>query len=163
MTDSSQQSPDNNKPLKLLLVDDDMLALEELGEIVELEDWLHVSASNIEDALAILEADEEITVVVTDVHFLDHTGRTANGIQFVSRAQAFFPDRPLSYLVLSGDPDAFKASVQVGAFSFVTKPFEAEELIDAVKRAVLSGGGERPDFAEVHSLITETERLEVSK
>ena len=139
--------------LKLLLVDDDALALEELADIAEFEGWQSVTANCIETALDILDADQEIRVVVTDVHFLDPLGQSANGIQFVSRAQARFPDRPLSYLVLSGDPDALKASVQVGAFNFLCKPFLADDLIAAIKNAVISGGGEREDSAEIHAMI----------
>jgi len=139
--------------LKVLVVDDDATALEELSDIIDLEDWGCVTAHSIEDALDILEKDTDISVVVTDVHFVDPLGRAANGIQFVSRAQARFSDRPISYLVLSGDPKALQASVQVGAFNFLCKPFLADDLIDAIKRAVSSGGGEREDSAQIHNMI----------
>lgn len=143
----------DQKTLKVLLVDDDATALEELLEIIDLEDWAGVTANSIEKALEILEEDSEIQVVVTDVHFVDPLGKSANGIQFVSRAQARFPDRQLSYLVLSGDPKALHASVQVGAFNFLCKPFVADDLIDAINRAVSSGGGEREDAAQIHGMI----------
>lgn len=156
MSITPPKSAYDKMPIKLLLVDDDGLALEELCEIFELEDWSSVTASSIEDAMDMLEADKDITVVVTDVHFVDPLGRAANGIQFVSRAQARFPDRPLSYLVLSGDPDAQEASVQVGAYNFLNKPFLADELIEAVNKAASSGGGERSGDADVHDRVVES-------
>ena len=150
-------NPDTNKMsldnLKVLLVDDDTTALEELTDVIELEGWTSETASSIETALEILEEDTSIQVVVTDVHFVDPSGKSANGIQFVSRAQARFPDRPLSYLVLSGDPQALQASVQVGAFNFLCKPFHADDLVDAITRAARSGGGERKDAAQIIDMI----------
>lgn len=141
------------KDLRLLFVDDDGMALEELCDTVATEGWSYVTADSIEKAMDILAEDETIRVVVTDVHFIDPLGRAANGIQFVSRAQARFADRPLSYLVLSGDPDALQASVQVGAYNFLSKPFLADDLIEAVKKAVESGGGEREDSAQILDMI----------
>lgn len=146
-------SPDRTGELKILFVDDDFTALEELNDIVELEGWGSVSASCVETALDVLEADTDIQIVVTDVHFIDPFGKSANGIQFVSRAQAKFPERPLSYLVLSGDPDAVNSSVQVGAFNFLSKPFVAEDLIDAIKSAAASGGEERKNAGEIYKLV----------
>ena len=136
---TSAPSPPDMANLKLLLVDDDAIALEEMGETFEIEGWRHVTATSIEKALDMLEADEDIRVVVTDVNFVDPNGKAANGIQFVSRAKARFPDRPLSYLVFSGDPEAWKASVQVGVLTFLCKPFLAHELVEAVEKAVARG------------------------
>lgn len=146
-------SSEKTAGLKILFVDDDLTALEELNDIVDLEGWDSVSASCVETALDMLEADLDIQIVVTDVHFIDPTGKSANGIQFVSRAQARFPERPISYLVLSGDPDAVNSSVQVGAFNFLSKPFFAEDLIDAIKSAAASGGGERENASEIYKLV----------
>lgn len=143
---TSPQSTPKMENLKLLLVDDDAIALEEMGETFELEGWSHVTANSIEKALEILEADDEIRVAVTDVNFVDPNGKAANGIQFVSRAKARFPDRSIAYLIFSGDPDARKASVQVGVPTFLCKPFLAHELVEAVEKAVVMSA-EMPDLA----------------
>ncbi|WP_424931002.1 response regulator [Amaricoccus macauensis] len=149
---------DDMKELKILLVDDDRTALEELGETVEIEGWTYVTANSIETALELLDADESIRVVVTDVHFVDDSGNAANGIQFVSRAQARFADRSLSYLVLSGDPDALQASVQVGAFNFLCKPFMSDDLITAIRKAVRSGGEKEVSAASGNGIREALER-----
>ncbi len=147
------KSQDVSADLKVLLVDDDASTLEELCDVVELEGWKSVTASSVEDALDILADDEDIRIVVSDVHFVDPFGKAANGIQFVSRAQARFSDRPLSYLILSGDPNALEASVQVSAFNFLSKPFLADDLINAIRSAVICGGEEQEDPGQVYNLI----------
>lgn len=138
---------------KILLVDDDETALEELTDIVDFEGWEGITANSVENALSTLAADQEIRVILTDVHFVDPTGASANGIQFVSRAQAQFPERNLSYIVLSGDPDALKSAVQVGAFNFLSKPLKPEDLVGAIKGALASGGGERKNPREIHDFL----------
>lgn len=122
--------------LKVLLVEDDKFILEELNEIIELEGWEPLATCSVEQALDLLDADDAIRVVVTDVHFTDEQGRAANGIQLVSRARARFPDRGLEYIILSGDPDAVISSEQEGAFKFLSKPLVPDDLVDTVRRAI---------------------------
>lgn len=142
-------------PLKLLIADDDVDALEEMREMIELEGWECVVATSIESALEMLDGDQAISVVVTDVHFDDPNGSSANGIQFLSRAKARFPGRAISYLVLSGDPASQRASDQVGAFAFLSKPLKVEEFIGKLNSAAESGGVEPDVVARAHELSNE--------
>jgi len=130
------------KEIKVLLVDDDLAALEELKDIVDLEGWKAKTETSVDGGLRALENDPDINVVVSDCHFDPSEGDGANGIQFISRAQARFPDRELSYIVLSGDPDVLKSSLQVGAFKFLSKPLLLDDFVEAIKTAKESGGGE---------------------
>jgi len=139
--------------IKVLLVDDDLAALEELKEIVELEGWHAKTESSVDGAMGALEGDPDINVVVSDCHFAPTQGEGANGIQFVSRAQARFPDRELSYIILSGDPDVLKSSLQVGAFKFLSKPLLVDDFVVAIKTAKESGGGELESAGLTKKLI----------
>lgn len=133
MTSAIQdQSPTG---IKVLLVDDDQEALEELKEIIDLEGWDAVTATDVDEALGELVSHRDISVVVSDFHFVEPNGDHTNGIQFVSRAQAQFAERNLSFVMLSGDPDVLKSSLQVGAFKFLNKPLVPDELVHTVKSA----------------------------
>ncbi len=121
-----------NPKLTVLLVDDDKEALEELQDIVDLEGWNSIIAGSVDMALEVLEWYPYIGVVVTDVHFVDPSGDTSNGIQLVSRAKARFPNRDLAFVVLSGDPSAVKSSEQIGAVDFLTKPLVPDALIEVI-------------------------------
>ncbi len=120
---------------KVLLVDDDPDALEELNEILELEDIDTATAGTIDEAYASLGSDQRISVVVTDVHLTAPCGMATNGIDFVALAGRRFPDRELSFVVLSGDADAVARSFETGAVDFLTKPLVPDALISAVQRA----------------------------
>lgn len=136
----SENKPVSEPDIKVLLVDDDQAALEELKEIVELEGWEAETATTVDDALSTLTGDPQIAVVVSDYHFTSPDGDGANGMQFVSRAQARFAHRDLSYIILSGDPDALKSSLQVGASKFLSKPLLVDDFIQAIKNAKANDG-----------------------
>lgn len=123
---------------KILLVDDDAEALEELKEIVELEGWEAVTAGSVDDALELLEHDPEIAVVVSDFYFAVDNSEGTNGAQFVSRAQARFAERNLAFIILSGDPSVLKTSLQVGAVRFLSKPLLVDDFVRAIKTAKVS-------------------------
>jgi len=107
-----------------------------------LEDWAAETATTVDEALSKLAGDPKIAVVVSDYHFAHPDGDGANGMQFVSRAQARFAHRDISYIILSGDPDALRSSLQVGAFKFLSKPLLVDDFIHTIRTASASGGGE---------------------
>ena len=142
---SSAATQNDPSALKILLVEDDAAILEELTEVIELEGWKPVAVQGVDTALELLYNDPNIRVVVTDVHFKDESGNGANGIQLVSRARARFADRAISYIVLSGDPDAVIPSEQEGAFKFLPKPLVPDNLIATIISAVSRGDGAQGD------------------
>lgn len=127
--------------MTVLVVDDDKDALEELQDIVDLEGWNAIIADSVDMALEVLEWYPFIGVVVTDVHFVDPSGDPSTGIQLISRAQARFPDRDLNFVVLSGDPDAIKPAEQSDVVGFLSKPLDADLLIEAIKKGAGVGIG----------------------
>ena len=123
---------------KILLVDDDQDALEELKDTVELEGWEVETATSVDDGLELLAKDPEIAVVVSDFHFAVDEGDGTNGAQFVSRAQARFSDRKLAFIILSGDPAVLNSSLQVGAVKFLNKPLLVDDFVRAISTAKVS-------------------------
>ncbi|WP_194269268.1 response regulator [Tritonibacter litoralis] len=148
MTDKAD--PTGNVGLTVLLVDDDKEALEELQDIVELEGWNAIIAGSVDMALEVLEWYPYVGLVVSDVHFVDPSGDTSSGFQLVSRAQARFPDRDLSYIMTSGDPWAFDGSAQAGAVDFLSKPLVPDDLIQSIKAFAGKGAAQtdNPDRDE---------------
>lgn len=123
---------------KVLLLDDDQAALEEIQEILELEDLQSIPVATIDDALCWLDMFASITVIVTDVHL--HEDRS--GLDFVAQARDRFPHRVLSFIMVSGDAGAVTASIETGVIDFLTKPLMPESLVAAIHEA------SRPDDQE---------------
>lgn len=141
-------APDLVGSPSVLILDDDLIALEEIKEILELEDIPAIAASCVETAMQCLESDPDITLIVTDMNLTRVDGSVDLGVDFVASARKTFPDRPLHFIVLSGDADAIGSSMAMGAVDFLTKPLLPEALLGALERAGASVEGEE-DLSQV--------------
>lgn len=119
----------------VLIVDDDLLALEEIHEVLDLENIVAIVASCTTSAMEMLEKNPSISLIVTDMHLVGADGSHSSGVDFVEAAQATFPNRLLRFIVLSGDAGAIGSSMTAGAADFLTKPLLPEALLEAVDRA----------------------------
>jgi len=114
----------------VLVLDDDLDALEEIQEILELDDLICVTASNTNDARQALSNDPCISAIVTDVHL---RGSDETGLDFIAGLGDELADREMTFIVLSGDPSAIVPSIQTGAVDFLTKPLVPEDLLRAIR------------------------------
>ncbi|NUO51290.1 MAG: sigma-54-dependent Fis family transcriptional regulator [Polyangiaceae bacterium] len=121
---------------RILFIDDDrdFLGLVRAG----LKDRFELlTASGGDEALGILE-HEDVSAVVTDVNL----GRPAaggirmDGIELCRRIVERLPDIPVLVVTAFGSLDTAIAAIRVGAYDFVSKPFEIEALALAIDRAV---------------------------
>lgn len=123
---------------RILLVDDDADLLRLLTLRLEAAGYAVVGASSGEEALARLAA-EAPQLVITDVRMPGMDGSTL--FEAIRRAQ---PTLPVIMLTAHGNiPEAVEAT-QRGVFSYLTKPYDAKNLLAEIERAlVFAGGGVR--------------------
>jgi two-component system response regulator HydG len=81
------------------------------------------------DAFDLLSKDD-FDVVVTDLNM-----RGPSGLDLCHRIVASRPDMPVVLVTAFGTLEVAIAAIRAGAFDFVTKPFEMEELIVTIERA----------------------------
>jgi diguanylate cyclase (GGDEF)-like protein len=114
---------------RLLIVDDEQPVRDLLVEILGLEYECH-SADSAETALGMI-ASTEYAVIISDI---DMPG--ISGIELVPRVHARWPNTVL--LMISGNLsiDYAVQAIRVGAFDYVTKPFELDFVELSVRRAV---------------------------
>lgn len=84
-----------------------------------------------EEALSRL-AVEELDCLVTDLNL----GSGMNGLELCVRALGAAPDMPVIVMTAFGSLQTAVAAIRAGAFDFVTKPVEKDQLLIAVERAV---------------------------
>jgi two-component system response regulator HydG len=115
---------------RVLVVEDDAQMGELLRERLARRGFeVHVHTSP-EEALEQLTA-EDFDVVVTDVQM-----RGLDGIQLCERVTANRPDVPVLVITAFGSLDTAVAAIRAGAFDFLAKPFEVEELAFRLDRAL---------------------------
>lgn len=114
----------------VLLVDDDKSMCELLEAGLQRRGFTVAWRTNAEAALALL-AEQEFDAVVTDLNMPGF-----NGLQFCERVGQNRPDIPVVVITAFGSLEAAVAAIRVGAYDFITKPFEVDALTLTLNRAV---------------------------
>ena len=115
--------------IRVLLVDDEEDFVETLAQRLEVRDFEVATALSGADALERLE-DREIDVVVLDLQM--------PGVDGIQVLQEIKDKKPLiEVIMLTGHATVETAieGMKLGAFDFLTKPTETEELLEKITRA----------------------------
>ena len=136
------------KPKSILVVDDDeslrrvtQLQLEEAGHRV-------LAASNGTEALALIEADPP-ALVITDLKMPG-----LSGLELLNKIRGSHPEITVVIITAFGTVKTAVEAMKAGAYDYITKPIDYEELVLVVNRAM-----ERQRLVEeVHSLRTSLDR-----
>ncbi len=115
---------------KILIVDDDQSMAETLAKAMTRRGFTVMSKTSAADALTLLE-DQDFDVVVTDLHM-----EGMDGVAFCERVVANRPDTPVVMITAFGSMESAVAAIRVGAYDFITKPFDVELLSLTLSRAV---------------------------
>jgi two-component system, NtrC family, response regulator PilR len=113
----------------LLIVDDDNSIRETLHDLLSETYECHI-ADRAEQALAYLEL-ENYDAVLTDIGMPGLSGR-----EILKQIQETHPTTPVIVISGNSEEDAAKELLRLGAFAYIAKPFQLEEVEDAVVRAI---------------------------
>ena len=140
----------------LLLVDDEQPNLDVLSSFLEADYEVYTANSGAE-ALAIA-AVTPIDVVITDQRMPEMTG-----VELLEQLRALKPD--VAGIVLTGYTDTtalISAINQAQVFRFLKKPWQAEDVFEAVAQASRSVYQDRAIQHLVHRLANRTDELDVA-
>jgi two-component system nitrogen regulation response regulator GlnG len=70
-----------------------------------------------------------------------------NGLQLLARIRAEHPELPVIITTAHSDLDSAVASYQGGAFEYLPKPFDIDEVVSVTKRALAHRRAQRPEDA----------------
>ena len=119
-------------PPRLLLIEDDAGLAIALQTVLEAEEYRVTHRARGDEGLAIAE-QEEFDTVLTDLR-LPGIG----GMELVRRIHAIRPTLPILLMTAHGTTETAIEAIKFGAFDYLLKPFEMEELLDLIARAVSS-------------------------
>lgn len=119
------------RPLEVLLVDDEVGTIEILGAVLEALGFHVALSSTPEDAIRAVQA-KDFDAVITDVMF---EGRSA-GEEILAATRKLLPKAVC--ILMTGFPklEAAVEAMKVGATDYVTKPVDPKVLAETVRRAV---------------------------
>src|ERR1044071_2943473 len=117
----------------VLVVDDDEAVRSGLYWSLNPE-YRVLQASSRDEACSLI-TDEEVDVVVSDLHLPPHVDDIGEGLALIDVARA--QDPPLQVIVITGS-DSKRAALEAvkrGAYGFFEKPLDAAELLHIVSQA----------------------------
>jgi len=133
---------------RILVVDDEPGQRRSLGIALRLEGFEVTEAASGLAALRELGA-AEVDLVITDLKMLD-----MSGLQVLEQVKTQSPDTEVIVMTAYGTIEAAVEAMKLGAFDFVTKPFQVEEILHRTRNALERGRLRR----EVSALRAEATR-----
>jgi len=115
---------------RILLVDDDRLVLESLGDWLTSQGYTVATASGVEEALEIMEK-EKLQLILTDIRL-----GSRSGLELLSMSRCLSPPAPVILMSGYATLDTGIEALRAGAFDLLRKPVMDEELTRSIDRAL---------------------------
>lgn len=114
---------------RILLVEDDNSLRFTIAQFLELENYSVEAVGTTRDAIRRL-GEESFPIVISDVYLDERTG-----LDVLGAAKNANPDCAVILMSGRGSMETVMAATRGGAFEYLAKPFELDDLMDVVKRA----------------------------
>lgn len=118
-------------PERVLVVDDEEAIREIVCAILEAAGYTCKQAGSGMEALALLNSGDMFELMLSDLMMAD-----LDGIGLLERTKEKFPDMPVVMVTAVHDISVALAAIRNGAYDYLLKPFERDQLINATKRAL---------------------------
>ncbi len=110
------------------------------------------SFATADEALAAFSRDDVPQVLVSDIRMPGVN--LQSGLDLLQRVKALHPELPVIIMTAYSDLDSAVAAFQGGAFEYLPKPFDIDQALALVRRA-LENSPRREDAPEVQTLVPE--------
>ena len=116
---------------RILVVDDEETIREIVSSMLSGAHFQSRQAASGAEALSILESGEEFDLVLSDLMMAE-----MDGIALLERSKERFPDVPVVMVTAVHDISIALQAIRNGAYDYLPKPFEREQLLATVRRAL---------------------------
>src|SRR5713101_4924315 len=116
---------------RILVVDDEEAIREIVCAILAAAGYTWQQASSGMEALALLNSGEVFELMLSDLMMAD-----LDGIGLLERTKEKFPDMPVVMVTAVHDISVALAAIRNGAYDYLLKPFEREQLLATARRAL---------------------------
>lgn len=118
-------------PTRILIVDDEAYIRALVSAILEQAGYIPVAASDGHEALRKLEQQGPFDLIVSDIMM-----QGMDGITLLDRVRGNFPQVPTILVTGVNDVAVAMAAIRKGAYDYILKPFERDQLLSTVGRAI---------------------------
>jgi len=114
----------------ILVVDDDQNIRKVLRELLDKEGFNVLTASDVDKALPFIDI-QDLDLIVTD---LKMPGKS--GMDLLTLCHEKRPAVPVIMITAFGNVEAAVTAMKKGAYDFITKPFDENELLNVIEKAI---------------------------
>jgi putative nucleotidyltransferase with HDIG domain len=118
-------------PDRILVVDDEEPIREIVASMLGTAGYACKQAGSGMEALAVLTSEEDFELMLSDLMMAD-----LDGIGLLERTKEKYPDMPVVMVTAVHDISVALAAIRNGAYDYLLKPFEREQLLNTVSRAL---------------------------
>lgn len=119
----------NTQP-SLLIIDDEPIAIKNLSHLFTKAGYQVTTRSTGSGGFKILQ-EQNFDVVITDLKM-----DKVDGMSILKKAQAVDPDLPVIMLTGHGSYDSVVQAMKMGAYHYLSKPYQLDEVREVVKNAL---------------------------
>src|SRR5246500_4794603 len=116
---------------RILVVDDEEPIREIVASMLGAAGYQCKQAGSGMEALSILTSGEDFELMLSDLMMAD-----LDGIGLLERTKEKYPDMPVVMVTAVHDISVALAAIRNGAYDYLLKPFEREQLLNTVSRAL---------------------------
>src|SRR5882762_10188624 len=116
---------------RILVVDDEEPIREIVSSMLSFANYQCRQAASGLEALALLDSGEEFELMLSDLMMAD-----LDGIGLLERTKERYPDMQVVMVTAVHDISVALAAIRNGAYDYLLKPFEREQLLATVRRAL---------------------------
>src|ERR1700678_1927770 len=116
---------------RILVVDDETAVRDTVCTILAQAGYDCLPVTSGRDALSVLRANESISIVLSDLIM-----EGMDGLTLLSRMKQEHPEIPVVMVTAVHDISVALAAIRNGAYDYLLKPFEKEQLLVMVRRAL---------------------------
>src|ERR1700757_339878 len=118
-------------PERILVVDDEETIREIVSSMLSLANYQCRQAASGLEALALLNSGEQFELMLSDLMMAE-----LDGIGLLECTKERYPDMPVVMVTAVHDISVALAALRNGAYDYLLKPFEREQLLATVRRAM---------------------------
>jgi DNA-binding NtrC family response regulator len=116
---------------RVLILDDESTLRTALFRVLDRKGLSVITAHKIEEARALCQTESGLDLAIVDLSLPD-----GDGLEFMSHLKSVNPATEVIILTGHGSIETAVKATQKGAFHFVTKPFNLEELLSVIEKAL---------------------------
>jgi putative nucleotidyltransferase with HDIG domain len=116
---------------RILIVDDEELIRSLACAMLESAGYSCTTASSAQEAIKLLEGPDKFSLMISDLKMAG-----MSGLELLDQTRLKFPDLPIIMVTGVHDISVALTAIRRGAYDFLPKPFESEQLLAAARRSL---------------------------